>query len=325
MEAGGNDRAAETWLARWNKDSYPEPDGTDLSSVRDFIKLKYQDKAWYRDPGHGQPEVTQPSVAAAACAATAAAPPKAEAAAEVTMARVEPRATVSDLLSGDTPKGAGSGSALSMAVPVQSLDTAPGSPLDLGFGCAAAPGWSADFDSPGPFDSPGLTSTACDASTACDGSGSAWGGSSGGLSTGDDLLDLDTGIKLEAPTLGHVPPMPGAPVLLEATNVAALGAAGSEAITEKAPLSKAPVVTRERGASQPEPAEEPPPVLEATAVAMQRPMPCATVPTGNANEKDRFAALDDLLGAKPVLEFGDLLSMFHERNPIAGLEKQGPF
>merc|ERR1712129_481565 len=91
--------------------------------------------------------------------------------------------------------------------------------------------------------------------------------------------------------------------------------------------------------SQPEPADDPPPELEATVeqgARDVRPMPCTAVPTAasaaeaaylewalvdaeHKKEKDRFAALDELLGAKPVLEFGGLLSVFHERNPIAGL------
>lgn len=215
----------------------------------------------------------------------------------------------------------------------------------------AAPGWSADFDSPG------LTSTACDASTACDGSGSNWGGSSGGLSIGDGLLDLDVGHKPEEAVLPKVPPSPGrlsleeafnaslvvteqAPVLtkvpsqleqfplFEAFKEIKLQAAGTPAVTEQAPTMQPPLVMRERGASQPEPAEEPPPVLEATVLQGahdERPMPCAAVPTATTKEKDRFAALDELLGAKPVVEFGDLLSVFNERNPIAGLQKQGSF
>merc|ERR1719237_1643463 len=109
--------------------------------------------------------------------------------------------------------------------------------------------------------------------------------------------------------------MPGAPVPLEVTSVATLGDTGAEAVTEEVTSSQVPGVTRERGASQPEPVEEPPPVLEATMLASS--LRCASVPAAAANEKDRFAALDELLGAKPAVEFGDLLSMFHERNPIA--------
>jgi len=138
------------------------------------------------------------------------------------------------------------------------------------------------------------------------------------LSTGGDLFDLDIGNKPEPAML------PGQLPLLEATKASTLGAAGTAAVTEQAPTMRPLQVARERGASQPEPAEEPPLMFEFPAAVMQaapavRTAPCAAAHVAPAKEKDRFVALDELFGAKPVLEFGDLLSEFNERNPIAGL------
>ena len=45
IEAGGNERAAQTWLARWNKDSHPEPDssGSRCSSESEYDKGRAKD------------------------------------------------------------------------------------------------------------------------------------------------------------------------------------------------------------------------------------------------------------------------------------------
>jgi hypothetical protein len=47
LERGGNDRAAQQWLARWSANSHPEPDNTQIERVRDFIRYKYEEKRWY--------------------------------------------------------------------------------------------------------------------------------------------------------------------------------------------------------------------------------------------------------------------------------------
>jgi hypothetical protein len=39
-------RAKEIWLARWTPRDYPEPESTDRTRVREFMKLKYERKKW---------------------------------------------------------------------------------------------------------------------------------------------------------------------------------------------------------------------------------------------------------------------------------------
>jgi len=47
VEAGGNGRAARKWLSSsWNREEFPEPDGSDLEKQREFIKMKYVEKKW---------------------------------------------------------------------------------------------------------------------------------------------------------------------------------------------------------------------------------------------------------------------------------------
>jgi len=47
IEKGGNERAAQTWLARWTSSEFEEPDNSDMDRVREFIKSKYVDKRWF--------------------------------------------------------------------------------------------------------------------------------------------------------------------------------------------------------------------------------------------------------------------------------------
>ena len=53
LEEGGNEAARVKWLDRWTKETFPEPDGTDLEALREFIRLKYVEKKWYRP--HAKP------------------------------------------------------------------------------------------------------------------------------------------------------------------------------------------------------------------------------------------------------------------------------
>lgn len=48
LETGGNEVARSKWMARWSKEAYPEPDSTDLDAVRNFIRMKYEEKKWFR-------------------------------------------------------------------------------------------------------------------------------------------------------------------------------------------------------------------------------------------------------------------------------------
>jgi len=60
IEAGGNERAAQKWLARLNREAQPEPDNSDLEKLRDFIKLKYVDKRWLTDHLEATPQKAPP-------------------------------------------------------------------------------------------------------------------------------------------------------------------------------------------------------------------------------------------------------------------------
>lgn len=51
LESGGNEVARSTWMARWSKEAFPEPDSADLDVVRDFIRMKYEEKKWFRPQG----------------------------------------------------------------------------------------------------------------------------------------------------------------------------------------------------------------------------------------------------------------------------------
>lgn len=46
IEHGGNSRAEDKWLARWDARDFPLPDGKDVAQIRDFLKKKYIDKRW---------------------------------------------------------------------------------------------------------------------------------------------------------------------------------------------------------------------------------------------------------------------------------------
>ncbi|KAL6046767.1 putative ADP-ribosylation factor GTPase-activating protein AGD14 [Balamuthia mandrillaris] len=48
LQEMGNERARDIWLAKWSSDQYPEPDSADKARVREFMKLKYLEKRWYR-------------------------------------------------------------------------------------------------------------------------------------------------------------------------------------------------------------------------------------------------------------------------------------
>jgi len=45
----GNKLATELWLNKWNQKEYPLPHPNEEKKVREFIKLKYQDKKWLKN------------------------------------------------------------------------------------------------------------------------------------------------------------------------------------------------------------------------------------------------------------------------------------
>ncbi|CAE7304867.1 NPF8.2 [Symbiodinium sp. CCMP2592] len=94
LEEGGNEAARTKWLDRWHAEAFPEPDGGDVEALREFIRLKYVEKKWFRPHGKAQTSETikaaGPETPAATVGYEAAAPPSA------------PSQTV-DLLSGGDP------------------------------------------------------------------------------------------------------------------------------------------------------------------------------------------------------------------------------
>lgn len=50
LEAGGNEVAAEAWLARWTSREFPQPDSNQADQLKEFIRLKYVEKRWWRQP-----------------------------------------------------------------------------------------------------------------------------------------------------------------------------------------------------------------------------------------------------------------------------------
>lgn len=48
MDKGGNQVARDTYLVGWKNSVYAEPVTTDTSRVREFIRMKYYEKRWYK-------------------------------------------------------------------------------------------------------------------------------------------------------------------------------------------------------------------------------------------------------------------------------------
>lgn len=112
LEAGGNERAAQSWQCRWRPEDYPEPESGDMDKIRDFIRQKFVEKRWYRPP---PAEVAQPRAFSAENATAQALPDvenKSQALVDTTtpvpppapqVAAVTSKAAVADLLSDGPP------------------------------------------------------------------------------------------------------------------------------------------------------------------------------------------------------------------------------
>eukprot|EP00732_Lithocolla_globosa_P002275 Lithocolla_globosa_v1_NODE_1446_length_2570_cov_8.811531.p1 type:complete len:624 gc:universal NODE_1446_length_2570_cov_8.811531:1872-1(-) len=50
IKRGGNDRCRQIYLATWNPRDFAEPPVADTRGIRDFMRLKYVIKKWYRSP-----------------------------------------------------------------------------------------------------------------------------------------------------------------------------------------------------------------------------------------------------------------------------------
>ncbi|CAE8634727.1 unnamed protein product [Polarella glacialis] len=101
IEAGGNEKAAVKWLDRWNKEQFPEPDSSDVEAVREFIRLKYAEKKWFRPHGRSGAEAPAEAAAGYAAAKAPAAPSAPFTPAPAASNTVAPQiAPMLDLLSG---------------------------------------------------------------------------------------------------------------------------------------------------------------------------------------------------------------------------------
>eukprot|EP00002_Diphylleia_rotans_P013314 TRINITY_DN259_c0_g1_i2.p1 TRINITY_DN259_c0_g1~~TRINITY_DN259_c0_g1_i2.p1 ORF type:complete len:439 (-),score=108.32 TRINITY_DN259_c0_g1_i2:124-1440(-) len=50
IKKGGNERGRKIWLAAYKPTDFIEPNSSEKERVREFMKLKYKEKVWYRDP-----------------------------------------------------------------------------------------------------------------------------------------------------------------------------------------------------------------------------------------------------------------------------------
>ncbi|KAI8815111.1 Arfgap domain of Hiv-1 Rev binding protein [Cladochytrium replicatum] len=49
LQKGGNSYARRTWLATWNPETYPQPDANDTFGIREFMRVKYVQKRFYKE------------------------------------------------------------------------------------------------------------------------------------------------------------------------------------------------------------------------------------------------------------------------------------
>eukprot|EP00930_Biecheleria_cincta_P007150 TRINITY_DN108304_c0_g1_i1.p1 TRINITY_DN108304_c0_g1~~TRINITY_DN108304_c0_g1_i1.p1 ORF type:complete len:425 (+),score=89.01 TRINITY_DN108304_c0_g1_i1:58-1332(+) len=73
MEDGGNEIAALKFLNRWSQQIFPQPAVGDLEGIREFIRLKYVEKKWFRPLSSSElPKAPPPAAQALSNAAAAA-------------------------------------------------------------------------------------------------------------------------------------------------------------------------------------------------------------------------------------------------------------
>ena len=48
FKQGGNKRARKEWLAKWSAKEFPEPESSEKNRIREFMRLKYEEKKWYK-------------------------------------------------------------------------------------------------------------------------------------------------------------------------------------------------------------------------------------------------------------------------------------
>ncbi len=77
IKNGGNDVARRVWLAKWTPQDYAQPDPSQPPRVREFMRLKYMEKRWYRDPNEKPPVKKKKSISKPAAEETAPAEAKA--------------------------------------------------------------------------------------------------------------------------------------------------------------------------------------------------------------------------------------------------------
>ena len=48
FKQGGNKRARKEWLSKWSPNEYPEPESSEKSRIREFMRMKYEEKKWFK-------------------------------------------------------------------------------------------------------------------------------------------------------------------------------------------------------------------------------------------------------------------------------------
>jgi hypothetical protein len=61
IEQGGNEKAAQIWLAKFKSSQFSEPTSVEPAKVRDFIRQKYEEKKWWKQPCKDQDSSKPPA------------------------------------------------------------------------------------------------------------------------------------------------------------------------------------------------------------------------------------------------------------------------
>mmetsp|Transcript_71354 Transcript_71354/g.126068 ORF Transcript_71354/g.126068 Transcript_71354/m.126068 type:complete len:531 (+) Transcript_71354:71-1663(+) len=153
IEEGGNEKSYLKWLYRWNKDTNPEPDSSDLDAVREFIRLKYVEKKWFRPYNAAEASKPAQEVPKGGYTDKAASGPRIS-------VPVAPQVGAMDLLGGNSPAASSAKQIAQMPDLLGGIDLSPaaGTSVQAPAPPALPPqdSWTADFSNHAPEVSPAL-------------------------------------------------------------------------------------------------------------------------------------------------------------------------